>query len=83
MTLQGQHSTYQRTGDTGKCVTFQFCPNCAAIVSWQCQGLEGFQVIPVGAFADPTFPAPSVGIYETRRHLWTDHPNSAIADHWD
>ena len=26
--------------------------------------------VPVGAFADPSFPAPTVSVYESRRHSW-------------
>ena len=28
--------------------------------------------IPVGAFADPTFPPPRVEVYELRRHPWVE-----------
>jgi hypothetical protein len=30
--------------------------------------------IPVGAFADPTFPAPTVSVYEERMHSWVHLP---------
>jgi hypothetical protein len=36
--------------------------------------------IPVGAFADPSFPAPSRSIYESRRHPWVGLPE-AIEHH--
>jgi hypothetical protein len=26
--------------------------------------------VPVGAFADPTFPAPKFSVYEHRKHPW-------------
>jgi hypothetical protein len=26
--------------------------------------------VPVGAFADPTFPPPQVSVYGVRRHAW-------------
>jgi hypothetical protein len=37
--------------------------------------------VPIGAFADPTFPAPKVSVYEARRHPWTGIP--ADAEHHD
>jgi hypothetical protein len=30
--------------------------------------------VPVGAFADPSFPAPVRSIYETRMHPWVGLP---------
>ncbi len=27
--------------------------------------------VPVGAFADPSFPPPQVSVYDIRRHPWT------------
>jgi hypothetical protein len=37
--------------------------------------------VPVGAFADPSFPAPTVSIYESRRHPWLALP--AAMEHHD
>lgn len=31
--------------------------------------------IPVGAFADPDFPAPTVSVYEERMHDWVSLPD--------
>jgi hypothetical protein len=31
--------------------------------------------IPVGAFADPSFPAPTVSVYEERMHGWVQLPS--------
>jgi len=33
--------------------------------------------IPVGAFADPGFPAPGVSVYESRKHQWVVPPLGA------
>jgi len=33
--------------------------------------------IPVGAFADPGFPAPAVSVYESRLHRWVLPPHDA------
>ena len=32
--------------------------------------------VPVGAFADPGFPAPRVSVYEGRRHAWVSVPDN-------
>jgi hypothetical protein len=34
--------------------------------------------VPVGAFADPTFPPPQVAVYCERRHPWAIMPALAI-----
>lgn len=38
--------------------------------------------VAVGAFADPTFPAPRVSVYESRRHAWV-RTAEADMDHFD
>jgi len=68
--LQGKSSSYIRTGDSGSKISFRFCPSCGATVCYEIDKLPGFVIVPVGAFADPTFPSPTVAVYETRRHSW-------------
>ena len=34
--------------------------------------VPGFVAVPVGAFADPQFPAPRISVFERRRHHWVD-----------
>lgn len=36
--------------------------------------LPGVVVIPVGAFAEPTFPEPRFSVYEERTHRWVGLP---------
>jgi hypothetical protein len=31
--------------------------------------------VPVGAFADPSFPVPRVSVYEDRMHSWVQLPD--------
>jgi hypothetical protein len=77
----GNFTQYQRRGDEGSLATFHFCPHCGGTVWWEAEGLEGFVTVPVGAFADPTFPAPMVSVYESRMHSWVVPP--ADAEHYD
>ena len=35
----------------------------------------------VGVFADPAFPAPTISVYEERRHAWVATPEGA--EHYD
>ncbi|QNA88826.1 GFA family protein [Massilia sp. Dwa41.01b] len=75
--VSGQATQFERVGDAGSRATFRFCPHCGATVYWDAQGLEAFLTIPVGAFADPGFPAPNVSVYEERMHPWVVPPPHA------
>jgi hypothetical protein len=77
VTVAGKSTTYVRTGDEGSRAIFHFCPQCGATVYYEFEALDEFVAIPVGAFADPTFPAPTVSVYETRMHGWIVPPPEA------
>lgn len=72
--IQGRSSTHVLVGDSGGRATFHFCPDCGATVHYGDAGREEFVVIPVGAFADPTFPPPTFSVYEERKHAWVGLP---------
>ena len=36
--------------------------------------MPGNVAIPVGAFTDPQFPAPTISVYEERMHSWVRMP---------
>ena len=67
---KGRSQEYVRVGDEGHRIVFHFCPHCGATVHYQIEGLEDRIVVPVGAFAEPGFPAPTVSVYERRKHPW-------------
>jgi len=75
--LAGTSTVYVRVGDEGSHVRFHFCPQCGATVYYELGGLDAYLAIPVGAFADPGFPAPSVSVYEERMHSWVVPPADA------
>jgi hypothetical protein len=72
--IEGRSTAYVRTADSGSRVTFHFCPDCGATVHYELEALPDAIAIPLGAFADPTFPAPRISIYEARRHAWVGLP---------
>lgn len=74
--ISGGSSEYVRIGDDeGSRIRFHFCPHCGATVYYEPEGLDDdYLAIPVGAFADPSFPAPSVSVYEERMHGWVVVP---------
>lgn len=77
VSVAGVSTEYVRTGDEGSQVRFHFCPSCGSTVYYELEGLENFLAIPVGAFADPGFPAPRVSVYEERKHAWVLPPADA------
>lgn len=77
VTPSGESSEYVRTGDEGPGARFHFCPRCGATVYYEPLGLPGYLGVPVGAFADPDFPEPTVSVYEERMHPWVVPPAAA------
>jgi hypothetical protein len=78
---EGTHTDYVRISDEGDARTFSFCPECGATVFYRLDSVPDVVAVPVGAFADPGFPAPTVAVYESRQHAWAELPS--IVDHHD
>lgn len=78
--ISGPSNQYTLSGDEGGKASFHFCPNCGATVYYQNHGLEHFVSIPIGAFAEPNFPAPTISVYEDRKHAWVGLPEKM--EHW-
>lgn len=77
VSVSGASTVYIRVGDEGSRIKFHFCPKCGSTVYYESEGLEAFLAIPVGAFADPTFPPPRISVYESRKHPWVVPPAEA------
>ena len=56
--------------DKGEASTFSFCPECGATVFYTLAAAPDVIAVPIGAFADPSFPPPTISVWETRRHPW-------------
>jgi hypothetical protein len=80
VTITGTSTEFVRVGDEGTHIRFHFCPTCGATVYYWF-GDGSFRAVPVGAFADPTFPPPTFSVYEERRHPWVSVPDGA--EHMD
>jgi hypothetical protein len=81
VTIEGSSKAYIRAADSGNEITFHFCPDCGATVYYQMEGLSEVVAVPVGAFADPDFPAPRISVYEARQHAWASVPEDV--EHYD
>ncbi|MBL8894846.1 MAG: GFA family protein [Rhizobiales bacterium] len=71
VTGKASASIWVRTADSGHRVTYRFCPDCGSTVAYVIEGWPGVTAIPIGAFADPDFPAPRFSVYENSKHRWT------------
>ena len=75
--IAGRSTKYVRTGDEGTKVHFHFCPDCGATVYYRMGDDDSMRAVPIGAFADPSFPPPAYSVHEERRHPWVSVPDGA------
>ncbi|MEP6892646.1 MAG: GFA family protein [Gaiellaceae bacterium] len=73
----GRFSEYVRVSAVGDNeFAFHFCPDCGATVFYTGSDAPDVIAVPVGAFADPSFPPPTVSVFESRRHPWLAVPTT-------
>lgn len=78
----GRSSEFVRVSDAGdKELTFYFCPDCGTTVFFIGSDAPDVIAIPVGGFADPSFPPPWVSVFESRRHPWLAVPATVVEHH--
>lgn len=73
--IDGHATTFVRRGDDGGTITFRFCPTCGSTVYYEIDAMPDVIAVPVGAFGDPAFPAPTYSVYEARKHAWITVPD--------
>jgi hypothetical protein len=79
--IEGRSSEYVRISDEGEPRPYYFCPECGGILYYRLPNEPDLIAVPVGMFADPSFPAPTRSIYESRQHAWVTLP--AAMDHYE
>jgi len=80
VSIDGEHRTWRRAGDSGRFLTFHFCPTCGSNVFWEAEGTPDRISVAVGCFADPDFPAPVRTVWTENKHGWLPFPET-IARH--
>ena len=68
--MTGTPREFTRTGDSGRKVRMYFCPACGSTVYWKAEASPAWLGVAVGAFADPSFTAPSLSVFEQSKHGW-------------
>lgn len=76
ITVAGEYREYVRISEDGESRTFRFCPECGGTVFYSVQDVPDHFSVAVGAFSDPGFPAPSVSVWESRKHAWVTVPTA-------
>lgn len=72
--LEGTYKIHVHEGQEGRKGHRHFCPECGTTVYSRGEKFPGICTIPVGAFADPAFPAPLVSVFEESMHAWVVPP---------
>ena len=72
--IAGTSTRFVRASDSGNSVALEFCAVCGSTVYWEAEGFPNLIAVAVGAFADPTFPAPKYSVWERGRHHWVERP---------
>jgi hypothetical protein len=78
--VSGDSNTWTRTADSGNTLTYHFCPVCGAIVWYGIDSVPEVTAVPLGAFADPAFPAPRVSVYTECAHGWVNLPEEIVRE---
>ena len=79
--VTGRYTEYVRISDEGEERTFCFCPQCGSTVFWANEASPDVIAVAVGAFADPTFPHPTISAYGDRRYPWLSRPGTIEKDY--
>ena len=72
VTATGAWRTWQTVRESGRSAEFCFCDTCGSTLFYRNEALPGQVAVAIGAFADPSFPAPWFSIYESRKHAWVE-----------
>jgi hypothetical protein len=76
----GPSSRFLRTSDEGYWVAQSFCPSCGSTVFYEIERRPGILSIPVGGFAEPDFPPPTVAVYSSRKNGWVAMPDALVQE---
>ena len=76
----GETRAFERPSASGHPVVFHFCPRCGANTHWEPARMPDRIGVALGAFADPSFPAPEQSVWTHDKHAWLTLPE-AMATH--
>ena len=68
--VEGETRRWTRVGESGGEFRGEFCPTCGSTIAYRIDARPGMVSIPVGTFADASFPAPHVEVFAEKAHPW-------------
>ena len=81
VSFAGKTTAWTRTAESGNVMTYHFCPMCGSTLFWENEGFPGHVTVAIGNFAEPTFPAPTIAVWEEARHRWVSLPPDTPPKH--
>jgi len=76
VTVTGEAREFTRGSYSGTRLTSGFCPSCGSTIYVLLEKNAAIIGVPVGAMADPAFPAPLRAVWEQSRHHWVTLPDT-------
>jgi hypothetical protein len=70
LSVQGSLKDYQSTGDSGKTISRQFCPNCGSPVITEAAVMPGVSIIKAGTLDDTSSLKPTMEIFCDSAQPW-------------
>ena len=81
VSVEGEASTYVRTADSGRRLTYRFCPACGSTVAYSIDEWPDVIAVPLGLFDGGDFPPPTYSIYERRKKAWASIDTPDVEHH--
>ncbi|MDE2007209.1 MAG: GFA family protein [Rhodospirillales bacterium] len=72
--IEGTAKRWRRSSDSGRHLTFGFCPECGGTVFWEAEVDPDSIGIAAGTFADPGFPKPQLALWTETKCDWVRLP---------
>jgi len=79
--LEGESRTFVRTADSGRRLTYRFCPGCGSTVAYVIDEWPDVVAVPLGLFDDADFATPAHSVYEGRKRPWVSILGTDIERH--
>jgi hypothetical protein len=72
LSVQGKVSTFSKSGDSGKSIERQFCPECGSSIIDEAQVMPDTVMISAGTLDDPTWVKPAMQIFCDSAQPWVE-----------
>lgn len=79
--VRGNWHEFVRTADSGRQLTYRFCPECGSTVVYVIDGWPELIAVPLGLFGPAQFPQPAYSIYEQNMHPWVSITGAETQHH--